>query len=226
MESEVTSATNEFPLPSLAHFGFLTLPGFSMIAFMSAIEVLRMANDVDRTQHYRWSIVTPDGLPARASNGITLKPACTLEEAGRPDALIVCGGMQIRSAVDSSVTKLLSDVAQQGVPLGGMCTGAYALMSMGLLDDYRCTVDWEDLAVLRNEFPRVHLADEPFVIDRDRLTCVDGTASLDLMLKLVGSRLGQKVAAQVSRELRSYGSTPRRRTGCHAADGCVDGTSG
>lgn len=201
----MTSATNELPLPSLAHFGFLTLPGFSMIAFMSAIEVLRMANDVDRTQHYRWSIVTPDGVPACASNGITPKPACTLEEVGRPDMLFVCGGTQIRSAVDSSVRKLLGDVAQQGIPLGGMCTGAYALMSMGLLDDYRCTVDWKDLSVLRKEFPRVHFADELFVIDRDRLTCLDGTASLDLMLKLVGSQLGQNVAAQISLGLKSFG---------------------
>jgi transcriptional regulator GlxA family with amidase domain len=90
-----------------------------------------------------------------------------------------------------------------------MCTGAYALMSVGLLDDYRCTVDWEDLSVLREEFPRVHFADEPFVIDRDRLTCAGGTAPLDLMLNLVGSRLGQNVAAQVSLELKSLAPTPR-----------------
>ena len=200
----MTSPANELPFPSLAHFGFLTLPGFSMIAFTSAVEVLRVANHVDRAQHYRWSILTPDGVPVHASNGITLKPACTLEKAGRPDVLIVCGGTGIRSAVDRSVRELLGDVAQQGVPLGGMCTGAYALMSVGLLDDYRCTVDWEDLSLLRNEFPRVHLSDEPFVIDRDRLTCAGGTASLDLMLNLVGSRLGQSVATRVSLELKSF----------------------
>lgn len=198
----MTSATHQLSLSSLTHFGFLTLPGFWMIAFISAIEVLRMANYVGRAQHYRWSISTPDGVPARASNGITLKPACTLEEAGRPDVLIVCGGTQIRSAVDNSVRSFLGDVAQQGVPLGGMCTGAYALMSVGLLDDYCCTVDWEDLRALRKEFPRVHFADELFVIDRDRLTCVGGTAPLDLMLKLVGNRLGQNVAEQVSLELQ------------------------
>ncbi len=223
----MTSATNELPLPSLAHFGFLTLPGFSMIAFTSAVEVLRMANYVDRAQHYRWSILTPDGVPVRASNGITLKPACTLEGAGRPDVLIVCGGTQIRSAVDSSVRKLLGDVARQGVPLGGICTGAYALMSVGLLDDYRCTVDWEDLSVLHKEFPRVHFADELFVIDRDRLTCAGGTAPLDLMLNLVGSRLGQNVAAQISRELKSFGPTPRPQSWVSCgSDGCVDKASG
>jgi AraC family transcriptional regulator, glycine betaine-responsive activator len=200
MESDVTSATTKSPLSSLAHFGFLTLHSFSMIAFSSAVEVLRMANYVSCAQHYRWSVVTPDGLPVHASNGITLKPTRTLEEAGIPDVLIVCGGTQIRSAVDSRVKTLLGDVAEQGIPLGGICTGAYALMSAGLLDDYRCTVDWEDLSVLCKEFPRVRLADELFVIDRDRLTSTGGTAPLDLMLHLVGSRLGQNVAAHVSEQ--------------------------
>ena len=196
----MTSATIASPLTGLAHFGFLTLPSFSMIAFTSAIEVLRMANYVGRAQHYRWSILTPDGVPVRASNGITVKPTRSLDESGMPDVLIVCGGTQIRNAVDSRVMTLLGELAEQGVPLGGICTGAYALMAAGLLDDYKCTVHWEDLSALHREFPRVHFADELFVIDRDRLTCTGGTAPLDLMLNLVGSRLGRNVAAQVSEQ--------------------------
>jgi transcriptional regulator GlxA family with amidase domain len=171
-----------------------------MIAFTSAVEVLRMANYVSRAQHYRWSVITPDGVPVRASNGLTVKPTRTLEEAGMPDVLIVCGGTQIRNAVDTNVKTLLADAASQGVPLGGICTGAYALMAAGLLDGYRCSVHWEDLSALHKEYPHVQFADELFVIDRDRLTCTGGTAPLDLMLDLVGSRFGQNVAAQVSEQ--------------------------
>ncbi|WP_109483080.1 GlxA family transcriptional regulator [Paraburkholderia sp. C35] len=196
----MTSTPAEAPLSNLAHVGFLTLPSFSMIAFTSAVEVLRMANYVSRAQHYRWSVITPDGVPVRASNGLTVKPTRTLEEAGMPDVLIVCGGTQIRNAVDTNVKTLLADAASQGVPLGGICTGAYALMAAGLLDGYRCSVHWEDLSALHKEYPHVHFADELFVIDRDRLTCTGGTAPLDLMLDLVGSRFGQNVAAQVSEQ--------------------------
>ncbi|MBN3757403.1 GlxA family transcriptional regulator [Paraburkholderia sp. Tr-20389] len=196
----MTSTRAETPLSDLAHVGFLTLPSFSMIAFTSAVEVLRMANYVSRAQHYRWSIITHDGVPVRASNGLTVKPTCTLEEAGMPDVLIVCGGTQIRNAVDTNVKTLLADAASQGVPLGGICTGAYALMASGLLDGYRCSVHWEDLSALHREYPHVCFADELFVIDRDRLTCTGGTAPLDLMLDLVGSRFGQNLAAQVSEQ--------------------------
>ncbi|MGN6665657.1 MAG: GlxA family transcriptional regulator [Trinickia sp.] len=180
------------------HFAFLTLPNFSMIAFTSAVEVLRMTNYVGRATHYRWSVVSADGVPARASNGVTITPTKSLEEIGTPDVLIVCGGTQIRAAVDSRVRRLLVDIAARGVPLGAICTGAYALMSAGLLDDYRCTVHWEDMSSLHEAFPRVKFRDELFVIDRDRLTCTGGTAPLDLMLHLVGERLGRELAAQVS----------------------------
>src|SRR6478735_10397626 len=99
----ITPVTNDSPLSKLADFGFLTLPNFSMIAFTSAVEVLRMANYVGRAQHYTWSVITPDGEPARASNGITVKPTTTLAEAGMPDVLIVCAGWHVRDYVDEKV---------------------------------------------------------------------------------------------------------------------------
>lgn len=193
-----TLQPNQIANPAPQSFGFLTLPNFSMIAFTSAVEVLRMTNYLSRAIQYRWSVISLDGTPVPASNGVTLTPTCTLEEAGVPDVLIVCGGTQIREAVDTRVRTLLAYLAARDVPLGAICTGAYALMSAGLLDDYRCTVHWEDMSVLHTEFPRVKFTDELFVIDRDRLTCTGGTAPLDLMLHLVGQRFGQPLAAQVS----------------------------
>ena len=188
------------PVSSLAHFGFLTLPNFSMIAFSSAVEVLRMANYVGRADHYQWSIYSLDGSPVHASNGIAVRPTQALDYTNLPDVMIVCGGIRIRDVVDEGARDTLAALAERGLPLGGICTGAYALMSSGLLDGYRCTVHWENLSALHSEFPQVGFADELFVVDRDRLTCTGGTAPLDLMLNLVGMRFGQQLAAQVSEQ--------------------------
>jgi len=187
-------------LSKAAHIGFLTLPNYSMIAFTSAVEVLRMANYAGRNEHYRWSVITPDGLPVRASNGLRVTPTKTLDEADMPDVLIVCAGWSVRDYVDGRVTSLLRDVDARGIPLGGICTGAYALLAANLLDGYRCTIHWEDMSPLHTDFPEVHFADELFVIDRERLTCTGGTAPLDLMLSLVAMRLGQPLATQVSEQ--------------------------
>ncbi|WP_233849408.1 GlxA family transcriptional regulator [Paraburkholderia sp. HD33-4] len=196
----IVPAVTDSPLSNLAHFGFLTLPNFSMIAFTSAVEVLRMANYIGRTQHYRWSIITPDGEPAHASNGITVKPTVTLDEAGMPDVLIVCAGWRVADYVDDRVIEVLQRAHKAGIPLGGICTGPYALLAAKLLDGYRCTLHWEDMSPVNKRFPHVRFADEIFVIDRDRMTCTGGTAPLDLMLNLVGMRFGHAHAAQVSEQ--------------------------
>ncbi len=187
-------------LAQASHFGFLTLPNYSMIAFTSAIEVLRMANYVGRSNHYTWSVLSTDGEPARASNGLSVKPTRLLDPDDLPDVLIVCAGWQVRDYVDDRVIALLQQVAGAGVPVGGICTGPYALLAANLLDGYRCTIHWEDMSPLHTRYPDVHFADELFVIDRERLTCTGGTAPLDLMLSLVSLRLGQAHATQVSEQ--------------------------
>ena len=49
-------------------FGFLLVPKFSMMAFVSALEPLRVANRLAQRQLYRWEILSRDGLPVAASN--------------------------------------------------------------------------------------------------------------------------------------------------------------
>ncbi|UDM51883.1 GlxA family transcriptional regulator [Cupriavidus sp. MP-37] len=188
------------PLSPLSHFGFLTLPDFSMIAFSSAVEVLRMANYLGRADHYTWSIYSTDGEPVHASNGIVVRPTRALEDSAPPDVMIVCGGIGIRETVNEATRAMLARLAAQAIPLGSLCTGAYALMSSRLLDGYRCAVHWESRSSLHEEFPLVQFADELFVIDRDRLTCTGGTAPIDMMLHLVGLRFGRQLAAQVSEQ--------------------------
>ena len=82
----------------------------------------------------------------------------------------------------------------------GLCTGGYALAKAGLLDKYRATIHWENLSALREEFPRIHLSDQLFTIDRDRFTCSGGVAPLDLMLHLVEAKLGARVSQLISEQ--------------------------
>jgi transcriptional regulator GlxA family with amidase domain len=94
----------------------------------------------------------------------------------------------------------LRSLARARVPLGGLCTGTFSLAKAGLLDDYRCAVHWENMAAMREEFPRTVFAPELFIIDRDRYTCSGGVAPLDLMLNLIKSRFGNDLAASISEQ--------------------------
>ena len=74
---------------------------------------------------------------------------------------------------------------RQGADIGAVCTASHILARAGLLDGYRCTIHWENLAGFSESFPEIEVTSELFEIDRNRFTCSGGTASLDLMLKLI-----------------------------------------
>jgi AraC family transcriptional regulator, glycine betaine-responsive activator len=181
-------------------FAFLTLPRYSMIALSSAVEALRMANMVAGETVYDWAIVSMDGQPTPASNGLQLAPTITLEQVGAVDILFVCGGVDVRNAVTPKILAALRRLAERRVPLGALCTGGYALAKAGLLEKYRATIHWENLSSLREEFPRILLSNQLFTIDRDRFTCSGGIAPLDLMLHLVKTKLGVRIAQLISEQ--------------------------
>ena len=183
--------------------GFLIVPKFSMMAFTSTIEPLRMANRMSGRELYRWQLYTVDGKPIRASNGILIMPDASLAEAAdarRPDAVIVCAGIDVQLFNDKAAFAALRRMDRQGVQIGAVCTGSHILARAGLLDGYRCTIHWENLDSFTEAFPGIEVSTDLFEIDRNRFTCCGGTAALDMMLHLIGRKHGNALATAVSEQ--------------------------
>ena len=191
------SASAGAAVPPRQRYAFLTLPNYTLIALSSAIEALRMANRVLGRDAYEWTIVSEDGRPVPSSNGLCLAPTLALDDMGAPNIVFVCGGLDVRRSVTRSLLGTLRHLSQHHVALGSLCTGGYVLAKAGLLEQCRAVIHWEDMAALREEFPRVVVSDQLFAIDRDRYTASGGTAPLDLMLHIVGEQHGKGVAQAV-----------------------------
>jgi AraC family transcriptional regulator, glycine betaine-responsive activator len=185
---------------SISRVGFLTLDEFTMIAFSSAVEVLRMANHLRGQKIYEWTIMAPGGSPVASSCGLAPIQTKRYREADLPDIVFVCGGTNVEKYVDDGVVKLLRKMAHDGVMLGGLCTGTYALVKSGLLDGYECTIHWENMVGLRETYRRVSFQEELFVVDRDRITCTGGIAPIDMMLAIVKARFGATLVAEISNQ--------------------------
>jgi transcriptional regulator GlxA family with amidase domain len=194
--------TGEYPMPKtttphFSRFGFLPLDNFSMIAFSNAIEVLRMANYIERETLFRWSVIGPTARTVIASNGLAVE-TLAFDDAEPPEIVFVCGGVDIEASVDPASLALLHTLAGKCAALGSLCTGAYALARAGLLDGYHCVSHWENMAVLKRDFPSISFSQDLFVIDRDRITCAGGIAPLDMMLNLIEPRVGKTTVAQIA----------------------------
>ncbi|MEX2525889.1 MAG: GlxA family transcriptional regulator [Gammaproteobacteria bacterium] len=181
-------------------YGFLLLPQYSLIALSSVLEPLRMANQLSGRKLYEWAILTVDGEPVSASNGMLVQPDTGIDKAGYMDMVCVCGGINVRLAGDRKVFNWVRQLARKEITLAGICTGSHLLARAGVLDGYRATIHWENIAALREEFSKIELTDELFVMDRDRYTCSGGIAPLDMMLTLISQEHGIELAADISEE--------------------------
>lgn len=158
-----------------------------MMAVSSAIEPLRMADQLSKRHQYEWPIVTLDGNPVAASNGIKFEPDYSFDNMPRIDMFFVCSGINVSSVFSKPLKNALNKIAARNIPLGSLCTGAYLLARCGLLEGYRCTLHWENMASMREEFPQINITNELFELDRDRYTCAGGSASFDMMLNIMSS---------------------------------------
>jgi len=181
-------------------YAFLQIQNYSMVTFSSAVAALRGANYTSGNNLYEWEIITMDGNPVTASVGLEIGPTKHINDLNFNglEALIVCGGTYVDRSYDKSTVSFLRKAASAKVKIGSTCTGSYLLAAAGLLDGYQCTIHWENLAGMREEFPNILMSSNLFAIDRDRFTCSGGNSSLDMMLQIIAQQQSPELAAAVS----------------------------
>ena len=158
-----------------------------------------MANLTSEQELYRWSVLSFADSPVSSSAGLQIQPTLPFDQARKLDMLFVCSGVHVKDAWTPALGRALLRLAGS-LPLGALCTGTYLLAKSGVLSDHRCTIHWENIGSLREEFPRLKVTDELFEIDRGRYTCAGGTSPLDLMLFLVRKDYNREVASAISEQ--------------------------
>jgi len=185
-------------------FVFVMIDNFSMLSFATAIEPLRIANRMIGRKVYSWRLLTLDGGPALASNGIRLHvdgsikdERETVRRGEKPDLVFICASMNVERFHDKGLNSWIFALDRQKVPIGALCTGAWILADAGLLDGKRCAIHWEQLPAFAEKFPEAEVYADLFEVDDGTYTCAGGTASLDMMLHMIGEDFDDNLVTQV-----------------------------
>ncbi|MCP4316553.1 MAG: GlxA family transcriptional regulator [Hyphomicrobiales bacterium] len=182
-------------------FTFLLLEDFSLLAFASAIEPLRIANLVSDRQLYGWTLAAENGETARCSNNSITQVDQGLIPLDRNDRLFVVSGIYVQARTTEEVCGHIRGQARRGVRLGAICSGAYVLAKAGLLKGVPCAIHWEFHDGFAESFPNVPLRKSVFVADQKIVTASGGAAAADLMLHLISIKHGSDLAIEVANQM-------------------------
>ncbi|WP_137934476.1 GlxA family transcriptional regulator [Mesorhizobium comanense] len=179
--------------------GFILARRFTLCAFANFVDVLRLsADEGDRSRPILcgWRVLSATMDPIVSSSGIAVQPEERLGDPARFDYIVVVGGLidEIEN-LHPDYVRFLHRAAIAGVPLVGVCTGAFALHRAGLMHGYKCCVSWFHHDDFLEQFDGLKpVSDQIFVVDRDRLTCSGGASSAHLAAYLVDRHVGRAQA--------------------------------
>src|SRR5690348_16698381 len=163
------------PAPMRAHsstktIGLLAYDDMQALDLAGPLDVFGGANAFAHgTPPYELCIIGLHARPVRAENGLSIVPACALEDAPPLDTLLIPGGCGARTTInqDARLLAWLRERAPSTRRIVSVCTGAYVLAATGLLDGRRVTTHWNYADDLAHRYPAVR-------VEPDRLFLRDG----------------------------------------------------
>ena len=174
--------------------GFLLLPRFSMLALAGALDVLAHANELYGPALFDTCLLSADGAPVASGAGAVLAVAGTLHGTAGLDGVFIVCDTPLPEAGFEALLDRLRGFAQGGKLLGGIGTGAWLLARAGLLKEHRATIHWPYASLFAQRFADTVVSSDLHEIDRARLTCAGGTASIDMLLTWLQERHGDAFA--------------------------------
>lgn len=149
--------------------------------------------------------------PVTAYGGLRLTPHHAIDEAGAVDLLVLPGAISIDDVLaDEALMTAVDVAAHRAQTVASVCTGAFLLGRLGLLEGRRWTTHWEDLPDLA---ARITGTGEAWVrwVDEGRVVTAGGLSSgIAMALHLVDRFAGRELAVRTARQIE-YDWDPESR---------------
>ena len=188
--------------------GFVVFDGVTMLDVSGPGEVLHQA--VLAGHPYTPVLVSPCGGNVATSSGLVLAGTTAAADAGTLDTVVVAGAARLTEPhLDDELLATVRRVSAGARRVASVCTGAFVLAELGLLDGRRATTHWRQARTLAARYPKVQV--EPDVIhvcDGRYITSAGITAGIDLALSLVEDDHGADAARAIARELVVFMQRP------------------
>ena len=195
--------------------GIVIFPDAEVLDITGPHEVFSMALGFQQEQQsanpYEIFLVAKTHKPVTMSSGIKLYPDYTYEDCPLPlDTLIVPGSEFIEPVLnDSELLKWIKIYSKKARRIVSICTGAFFLAKLGILDGKQVTTHWGFCPLLQNTYPKLEVNSNAIYIKQGNVYTSAGiTAGMDLALALIEEDVGKEIAMSVARKLVLFYKRP------------------
>ena len=176
------------------------------MSYSLSIEILRLTNYVLGYEAYQWRTVAPDDCKewVMASCGSLVGTNSShagerqkLFTSDRPHMVVLCADRMSDEGSTKGLEVWLRQCRRHDIQIAALGTGSFVLARAGLLSQKSCAVHWEDSPGFTESFLDVDVVAGIYHVDNGIWTCGGGSASLDMMLHLVRTDLGEAIVEKV-----------------------------
>ncbi len=147
--------------------------------------------------------ISETGAPVRTRGGLTVTPHHGFADHPPLDILLVPGGYGTRAQVsNAAVLDWLRSRAAEAELRTSVCTGAFLLAEIGLLDGRAATTHWGSIDRLRKGYRDIEVhEDVRFVDEGTVMTSAGISAGIDMALHVVARLHGADAARATARHM-------------------------
>jgi transcriptional regulator GlxA family with amidase domain len=175
-------------------------PNVEVLDFAGPYEVFTTASRLHARHHPKddplfdvFTVAQSEWVRARA--GLQVKADHLIGNHPAIDLLVIPGGVVDEELNKQEVLDWIQTCAGQTRITASVCTGAFLLAKLGLLDGKQATTHWEDTGILQDSFPKVQVVEDRRWVDLGSVVTSAGiSAGIDMSLHLVEKLYGRSLA--------------------------------
>src|SRR5499427_2351710 len=170
--------------------------------FGCTVELFALPRPELRVPWYEFVVCALERGPLRAAGGIEVRVRHPLRLLDSADTIVIPGWRDPAEKPPPALLAALRRAFARGARLCSICSGVFVLAAAGVLDGRRATTHWRYVAELAARYPRILVEPNALYMDEGRvLTSAGSAAGLDMLLHLVRSDFGARIASQGAQRL-------------------------
>jgi transcriptional regulator GlxA family with amidase domain len=171
-----------------------------LLDFAGPMEVLNDTWLNDTTQAFKVYTVAPGKEQIKCNTATIITPDYSIQDAPVPDILVIPGGNLNFSKEYPDAAEWIKSSAATATITMSVCTGAFIIADLGLLDGMEATTWYGAKPRLQKKYPDIKVVENKRITDNGKIITTSGvSAGIDGALHLVQKLFGKEIALKTAK---------------------------